>query len=655
MRVRHVWERLDVNRIAGVALWLAFVVAALAIPIQFRDLALPIFPRLQLAFTPEIQTRAALGEVPYQVLIDANSLLPAQARVLVVTDGTDVRHREYTTVHRALYYLTPRAVWWLSPAPADGTWESRWWHSAPLTESAIAEYAQEKKVDVILLLANQELFPSNHTVAAWEGARLVQFQAHAADTTRPATPEFAPWDGTLRAFAALALFFFNGALVLQILARGGFSLGLVEWFALSWCLGVGLVTFILFGLLAVGLSLSQSLWVVGASAFAGAAILCYRLVRQGFPRVSFPLTPQTLLLLSILVFQVGYVALIAVGQPLTFWDSWVTWSMKARTLFIEGTLSPALVSDPSRAVTHLDYPLLVPLAQAGLFQLLGAPDDRFVGWLAVAFFVALVTLVYAAARTFDATQTRALLAAAVVGALAPIALLAAVNYADVPLAVYGLLTGTYLLVWIRRGSKSALAIALIGAACLAWTKREGFVLALSLSLATLTLWPRVSRARTGAFVCALASGLVAVSWTLWLAAQGTTNTDFLPLTLTSLMQNLYRVPTILFYFAQNLVSTHWTLIWISAFLLLLLRLVRRSDTAFDLYLVAAVLYLGAMSMTYLFSDYAPYTAHLASSGYRLIAHVTPLVVVWLALQRSQQTTPDVTTRVTINANQATQN
>lgn len=664
-RFRASLARLDINRLAGLVLWFVLLVAVLAIPLQIRNFVLPVISIARLALAPELQTRAALGDLPYEILLKSNELLPVGAGMLLVTDGADVRHREYTTFHRALYYLTPRPVWWLSAAPADGTWESRWWHSAPLTEPAISEFAHSKNVDFILLLANQNLFPSKHTLARWQGARLVQIDGDYLGQAPSFAPEFAPPDWGWRVLSALLLFLLTGALVVAFLSRRGFILSRIELFALSWCLGVGLITFLLLAFLGIGLSLTSSVWVMAGLAITTAILLgvtrvfslqssastsFWRAVSatRNHGRKLFPMFPPVtisrrgivaLILLAILLLQIAYVALIALGQPLTYWDSWVTWGIKARTLFIDQTLSPALLTDVSRAITHLDYPLLLPLAEATLFRALGAVDDRFVGWIALGFFLALVALVYAASRMFGATRSRALLASTVVGALPTVALLAAENYADIPLAVYGIVTVTYLLRWILRGERGALIVAIFGSACLAWTKREGLVLALAISFAAVALFPRVRRARVGTFACAVASSLISVSWTLWLSTQGTTNTDLSPITISTLQQNLDRIPPILFYFAATLVSPQWAFVWLCAALVLLLRLAWPADAAYDLYLASAFLYVAIMSSTYLFSDYAPYTAHLANSGYRLIAHVTPFIIIWLALQRAPIANP----------------
>ena len=136
---------------SGLALALVLLSGLFNQPAQFRLLVRPVFPLLRFWNQPDAQYRILLGDVPYDLLRDADAALPRDASVLLVTRGRDVRRLEYTFFHRALYFLAPRSVWWLAPAPADGTWESRWWISAPLTASAVQAVARQRQATHILV------------------------------------------------------------------------------------------------------------------------------------------------------------------------------------------------------------------------------------------------------------------------------------------------------------------------------------------------------------------------------------------------------------------------------------------------------------------------------------------------------------------------
>ena len=116
-------------------------------------------PILRLWPDAEAQNRLQMDQVPYDLLRAADAVLPRHAGVVLVTAGTDVRHREYTTFHRALYLLAPRSVWWLTPAANDGTWEARWWVSAPLSADNVLHLAAARGAAYVLVDGDLALAP----------------------------------------------------------------------------------------------------------------------------------------------------------------------------------------------------------------------------------------------------------------------------------------------------------------------------------------------------------------------------------------------------------------------------------------------------------------------------------------------------------------
>ena len=162
---------------SGLALALVLLSGLLNQPAQFRLLVRPVLPLLRLWNQPDAQYRVVLGEVPFDLLQAADALLPRDAGVLLVTPGRDVRRLEYTLFHRALYFLAPRSVWWLAPAPADGTWESRWWISAPLTASAVQAVARQRQATHILVFqppgAPALDLPWGRKLATWDQGYLL--------------------------------------------------------------------------------------------------------------------------------------------------------------------------------------------------------------------------------------------------------------------------------------------------------------------------------------------------------------------------------------------------------------------------------------------------------------------------------------------------
>ena len=158
--------------LAGLALFAALAISLAGAPARIAVWARQDWPIIRLWPDLDAQYRLQLGEVPYSALVRADALLPPDAGVLLVTPGLDVRHLDYTTFHRALYFLAPRPVWWLTSAPPDGTWESRWWISKPLTGEQILATAAAKGVYCVLLVnVPQVSLPGQ--ITQLDGARLV--------------------------------------------------------------------------------------------------------------------------------------------------------------------------------------------------------------------------------------------------------------------------------------------------------------------------------------------------------------------------------------------------------------------------------------------------------------------------------------------------
>src|SRR6266508_711954 len=128
-------------RLVWLVLLTALVLAAVEIPDRFRAVQSAL---RNLEFWPDraAQTGQVVGTELYDTLASADRVLPRNAIVLLVTAGTDVRHKEYIAFHRALYFLAPRPVWWVAPVERDGTWESRWWTPVTLSPQALTGYAR---------------------------------------------------------------------------------------------------------------------------------------------------------------------------------------------------------------------------------------------------------------------------------------------------------------------------------------------------------------------------------------------------------------------------------------------------------------------------------------------------------------------------------
>ncbi len=288
------------------ARWLlgvAVLVALSHLPAQLGALRGSL-PLLRLWATPDAQQRLQLGALPYDLLRATDAALPRDATLLLVTSGDDVRHLEYTTFHRALYFLAPRPVWWLSPAPPDGTWEARWWLSAPLTPQSICATARARGATHLLLLAPVEALPcvTGSALLELSGGTVLPLAGQLAPVAAPA-PLAPPTLWPLRLLMGVGSLILFGSALLGII---GYRAGLVERLSLAWALGSGAATLGMAGLGALGLRLPGQVALLSLLALGGALWQRRRALTPAPPRPPAERSRPTLLVAWLLA---GYLLL----------------------------------------------------------------------------------------------------------------------------------------------------------------------------------------------------------------------------------------------------------------------------------------------------------------------------------------------------------
>ncbi len=372
--------------------------------------------------------------------------------------------------------------------------------------------------------------------------------------------------------------------------------------------------------------------------------------------------PLRLLFTFIIAIQIGLVAFAAWASPLTDWDAWVNWASKANALFIDQTLSPNLYHNPARLPTNMDYPLLLPLTEAWFYTWLGQIDEPAVGLISLLFYLALLLLFYHAARLL-VSPTAALGFTALLATIPRLERPAHSGLADIPLAALVLLS--FLLLFESYKSLShqkqsplpsrspapllgsspprlsasplPLLALVLSTGLLPWLKNEGWLWWLLVSLSLLVglslLVRRGHLSSHQATILALAYLLLALSipllWQCFLTIYGTYRFTFLPLTLATFWTNLSRLPEIGANILTRLLNPYWNFIWFFAGLVLGIRGKKVGLAPVSWMILPVVGYLGLVSLSYVFSRFEPYLAHLNNSAERLILQATPLVWWWL--------------------------
>jgi hypothetical protein len=653
---RPSWLRIaSTERLAGLALIATLAISLASLPAQVASTVQYAWPVIRLWPDLDAQYRLQLGDVPYAALARANELVPTDAGVLLVTPGVDVRHLDYTTFHRALYFLAPRPVWWLTPARPDGTWESRWWISGSLTREQILSVAAEKGVHCLLMVNVPETNVPGEA-AQLEGARLVTLPGGppclAPNVAAPVRPAAGVWRVVAATAAMVGLALFGMALSAIASRQMGYKTTAAELMALGWPAGAAMATTGMLWLGGAGVGLRTQVAAISVLAFVavGVTVLIHRERPPHLTHAVIAGRPWEALVLSGLVLliciQFAGLMIIALGRPLDTWDSWVNWAMKARVIFTENGFGPALYADPSRVITHLDYPLLLPLLQAWVFTWLGVPDDRLAALPGLFFYLTMIGAMYAGARRWGARPAIAALPAAALACLPGLADLAAIGFADLPVAALVTVAAIYLVDWLRTGARGPLLAASLAAGLLPWTKREGWILlaifALAALLAGIMVHRGLQRVLADAAIFLGGAAVLAGPWLVFTIVHRIPNPDYDTVSAAVLAANAGRFPFIVYHLLLAWGSPKLGLVWPAAMLAagwgwLHSRQSKMRVRPVDMLLLGpGLLYTAVLAPVYLVAAHVPYQQHVVGSVSRLAAQVAPLPIIWLALRMHPQ-------------------
>jgi hypothetical protein len=200
---------------------------------------------------------------------------------------------------------------------------------------------------------------------------------------------------------------------------------------------------------------------------------------------------------------------------------------------------------------------------------------------------------------------------------------------DIPLSVYYVTALGYLLCSLEGSVPYSFTIYVAILTLIPWIKLEGVILwsVLAMIGLALGLYQRLFRV---AILSILPGLIVIISWRLYLwAMHAVTPSDFAQPTLQLLSVNLSRLGAIIgTSFAEISATSHWSIFWLLALVAIIYLLAARTLPR----LLLAIGVLGPIILyllTYLFSAWPSYTAHMRSSLPRLLLHLMPAA--WLAI------------------------
>lgn len=150
----------------------------------------------------------------------------------------------------------------------------------------------------------------------------------------------------------------------------------------SLLIGVAATSWCLYAWSFVGGRLSPAVsWTLSAAGGCGLLLMWFRHRRCGSRQALRQPAGSNSALATVGRGAVVAILLVALAQtlltPQRFWDERAIFAIKGKVLFLDGTVQSASLAHPDFVHGHPRYPLLLPLAEAHVYELLGGIDDRW--------------------------------------------------------------------------------------------------------------------------------------------------------------------------------------------------------------------------------------------------------------------------------------
>lgn len=457
-------------------------------------------------------------------------------------------------------------------------------------------------------------------------------------------------------FAIIIIILSGHILLFFINKKQELGISPAPWFALSFIFGLGLLSLQMFFYSLVGIGFSVSVIALPWIFISLFQYLYFRGKRSSSLRcsdggVKFFGCLASLkgfgflewLALLVITSQVLYAFFAALLMPISGWDAWAIWFMKARIFFLEGKVASAFLLNKSYASTHLDYPLLVPLAVSWIYTCLGTVNDQLAKVIFPLLFSAMLIVFFYIVRRLS-TRGNAILFTALL-ALSPVIMTHTggfsmpfgslysgdfVGYADLMLSIYFFSAAAFFYLYMLKDDTWPLFCSVLFLALGAWTKNEGLPYAffgVILIALYLLISPRIKRPGAVFIALLVLSFLViAAPWLFYKSYLNLQSEYMVTLSLSTVMNNIGRLPLILSrtggFMFRNVELFNLT--WYLYFLTLILNWRRFFSAPLAFLNLFFFLQFSLYIFIYIISP-NEINWHLDTSLDRLLLHMVPLV------------------------------
>jgi hypothetical protein len=390
---------------------------------------------------------------------------------------------------------------------------------------------------------------------------------------------------------------------------------------LSFCLG-----FVIQGVLLKGM-----MTAVCISLFALGFV---RFLKQARTGDRFKVNLVHVLLAMLVIGQLSFVTWLSLHKSTLAWDGLVVWEAKATIAFRHNGAIPLQYFTSGYEVSHVAYPLFLPLLEVWIYEWLGHIDLAMIKLIGPFLYLAALLLLIGSAKRVTNSLWFATIAVLLFGLL-PICILGygsvSSGYADFPLAVVWLCSLVHSLEYWSTGTLSAARLTGVSAMFLPFVKNDGVIALLCIAL---TIVPRVVQERNwkaAAWMTTPGFGVL-FGWHLLIKLSHVKEGDLVPFTLANLLAHLNRTGPLVRSTTQELLTwAHWSILWPAAIVAGALLISRARMATWYPLVVNALLPLLLYPCVFFFSAWVPFEAHVGVALPRLFIHNAPAAVLLVSI------------------------
>ena len=344
---------------------------------------------------------------------------------------------------------------------------------------------------------------------------------------------------------------------------------------------------------------------------------------------------------SLLSFEVLYTFFRSIMRPVEGYDSVAIWSLKGKILYLTKTLPGEFFNTLSATFhgVHPDYPLLVPFSEVWFYTLLNNFNDYLVKIIFPLNFATFLLVFYSVLKKVTQKRNLALFFTFILASVKQFNDYATIGVADLQMAIYAFLTFAFLFIWAREKNTLYLFISALACVFTFFTKNEGNIVLLIMlaMLAAFCVRPmfgkKLSLNNWAILLVIFVLATVLLGWSAFKTGMHLGNDvinaeTFRNIRISTMSKRL--IPIAYEYQKHIFGFKKWNLIWIAFLCAIFVKSGKISRGRYKLILFPILAILAGYTTIYLITPQG-ISWHLAASASRLLIHILPLAVFFIAL------------------------